>query len=153
LVENPLLTREHAHARLIDREPSRAIYLGKLRHRSRSRRPFDRERRAHDARRVAVAFDRESMHDLSAALFHRRKRDRVARSDHDARLLVELPYGRVERALTVSELAFGNRPGAVILLCPVGSSGMHEKDLEVSISTPPKQDARAFLRHPVQSTS
>ena len=73
------------------------------------------------------------MYDLAAGLLERLQRDEVSRR-REARFFRELTLGGVQRILTRLELAFGNRPDAVVFAGPERATGMDEKYLKRPIS-------------------
>src|SRR5260370_6293885 len=67
------------------------------------------------------------MDHLAAGLAHRRQADEFALG-RKARLLQGLALGCQKLVLAVVDLALGDRPGAVVLACPVGAAGMHQEE-------------------------
>jgi len=73
------------------------------------------------------------VHHLPTRLLERFERDEVSRR-REARFFRELTLGGVQRILTRLELAFGNRPDAVVFAGPERATGMDEKYLKRPIS-------------------
>src|ERR1700728_4190766 len=65
----------------------------------------------------------------------------------EASLFLELSLGCGEWLFVVMVFALWNRPGALVLGRPVGSSGMYEEDLEVTVRLAIHQKTCAATRH------
>ena len=127
-------------------EPLQAVDLGEAARLARAWGPFHREAVAGEAARVEIPFDRPGMDDLAALLLHRRQRDEIAGGDETGFLGELALRGRQEVEARLHQ-AFGDGPGAIVALGPVGAARVGEQDLQACRS-PEHQQARAHVRMP-----
>src|SRR5262249_4993191 len=110
-------------ARIVEREPARAIHF-------RVAALPDHERVAAARGRVAVALGPPRVHDLAALLAHRSERIEPIDAQIEAGLLAELALRRRERIGAGLDLAFRNRPRAVVAPRPERPTGVDEEHLD-----------------------
>lgn len=127
-------------------EPFGAINLWKAPTFARMRRPFHLELIAFDCRRIEIAADRPGEDRFAAGLTTRRQGAEFA-GDHGSRFFGEFAYCCLERFLARLYLAFGDGPGAFVLLCPVRAAGMDEKNFERAFSYAVEQQPCALFCH------
>src|SRR6185312_8651876 len=108
--------------------------------------PFDLERDGDEVRGIEIALDRPSGHVLAARLLDLAER-RESAVRPPSGLFGELALRGGERRLVVAVFALGNRPNAVILLCPERAARMHEQDFEADAGAAVHQEAGAAPRH------
>src|SRR5258708_7127479 len=146
---------EDLHARVGHGEPRCPIDFGKRFAATAARRPFDLEGVAADALGVEIAFQREGLDLLAAALPDAAEVLQLA-GGRAAQLLGELAARGHRGVLSRDALALGNRPGAEVLATPERPTGMHEENEEPPpVLAAVEKNAGALRRHarpPVQSS-
>src|SRR5262249_19404385 len=139
------LALENLRARLVRREPLRAVDLRTL-HAAAPGRPFQLEGVGSQGHGIEVAFERPGGDDLAAALHDLAERKELALPGR-AGFLLDLALGHRERVLAGDIFAFRDRPGAEILLRPERPARMHQQQLEAGAAPAVEQDAGAALGH------
>src|SRR5205814_3897667 len=129
LVEERQLINQDFSSRGREIEIRDAVDLGKHLAATGLWRPFEIERDAGERREIEVRLEREGVDDLAALLAHRRKRGERTVCDKPG-LLGELAQRGREQLGTGLDEAFGDRPGAIILACPVRTARMREQNFE-----------------------
>lgn len=127
-------------------EPAAAIDLGKLRDPARFRRPRHFKRVAGQFRGIAISLKSPDMKTFAAGLSKYSQIIAMA-FDVETRFLPELATRAGERIFSRSDKSLWDRPGSVVFRCPVGTTGMNEKDLQTGASAPIKQNACAQRGH------
>src|ERR1017187_26357 len=110
-------------------EPSCPIHLWKILLPSGSRRPFHRKRVARQLGRIEVRANGPRKDQLAARLFEWLQRYEFT-GRLNAGLFFELTLRCREWVLTIRELALGNGPCRIVLLCPKRSTGMNQQDFQ-----------------------
>ena len=102
------------------------------------------------ARWIEIAFDREGGDLLPARLHSSPSSIDVAGRRRAPELLFEFAAGDGERILALVIFALGDRPGAMVLLRPERTAGMHEQQLERRPASPrySKMPALRFVMRP-----
>src|SRR5262249_34315677 len=109
-------------------------------------RPLHLEAIAREARWIEIALQRPGGDNLAAFLGDVAERHKLA-FDVGTGLLREFAPGDRERILAFRIFAFGDRPGAEILLGPERPTRMHQQQLDGIARLAIKQDAGAALGH------
>jgi hypothetical protein len=96
------------------------------------RRLLDLEGITGQRRRVEISFSAEGDHALSVALADLSQGLQVTNRGCRSELFGKLATGGLLRTLRCADLAFRNRPGAVVLVAPIGSAGMDEQHIDAA---------------------
>jgi hypothetical protein len=115
---------------------------------TRVRRPLHLERVAPDRLRIAVSFERPSVHSLAPAEPNRTQRQERP-AGRQRGFLSKLAHRRLEQRLTWVDLTLGYAPSPVVSMPPERPTRVHEQHLEPSASPAIHQQPSAPLRHGV----
>jgi hypothetical protein len=110
-------------------EPGQPIDFRKTLAPSRPRRPFHLKGIAGETRQIEIRLERPTQYGLAASLPYRPQRDHFTGGDK-AGLLGEFAPRRRQRISVRIGHAFGDGPGAVVLLRPKRSAWMGEENLK-----------------------
>jgi hypothetical protein len=113
----------------LDVEPLRSIDLWEKLDLTGAWRPLDAERIADQPFRVPIVFDGPRVDVLAARLLHGAERHEGP-FWREAGLLDEFADCSIRSRLAIEDFAFRNRPGAVVLVPPIGTAGMCEQHFE-----------------------
>jgi hypothetical protein len=97
-------------------------------------------------RGVEIGFSAEGDHALSAALTDLSQGLYVTNRGCRSELFGKLATGGLLRILRRADLALGNRPGAVVLVEPIGSAGLDEQHFDATSSSAIGQYAGTQVR-------
>src|SRR4051812_38954927 len=147
-VHQRCLRRVELLARLVGREPARAVDLRELLAAPGARRPLQRERVAAHRLGVEVSLGRPRRHPLAVLLAHLAEIEQLARGRAAAGLLLELAQRARARVLVAVVLALGDRPRPRVLARPERPARVHDQHLDAGGATAVEQDARAALHGP-----
>lgn len=139
------------------REKRRSIDLRKRLLLPGARRPLHLKRVAAQRARIAIAFQRPGMDELSRLMLHRPERDQLeSRMNIEPSLFPKLAERRRLFVFAGIDFALRKKPGPVILLRPERAAEMDQQKLEFAILTAIQEKTRAdFIgfRHRSRDTS
>src|ERR1019366_2186740 len=112
---------------LVTPKPRTPVDLGKHLERARLGRPYHGEAFAHQFCRVTIAFQGPYRQLLAAGLGEAPQRPKIP-VGRKTRLFAKFPLCRGKKILLTIGNAFGDGPGALVLIRPIGSARMNQKD-------------------------
>src|SRR6185437_686460 len=133
-------------AGVVDREPLAAIDLRNFNHAFGTRRPLDLAADTAQLVRIAIALKGPRLHQLAAQLANRAERKEFPVGDETG-LFLKFALCGIERLFVVKELAFRNRPSALVFGLPEWTPRVGEENLDAAVTNPVHQQSRAAFWH------